>query len=310
MSKKKRVPPTSIFIACEGKNTEPIYFEKIKEIVEEDFNLAITIYPDKNDKIHSCHALGLVEEARSRIDEFDEVWVVFDKNGYTKHKEAFDLANQQIYGKKVNIAFSSISFEHWVLLHFEKSDAAFPKSKDVIERLITCGYFPEYEKKTYIDTFSKLQARTEIALENSAWLKYRLLSAGSLPATPVYQLNPYTDVGVLVKRLLGIDTEVIWSRTGVATIVEDFKITVQYEGLILSISIENNSTGQYIFNQANIEEHVQVQGPTGQVNDFTLTGTKLIVSGAQGNLELNMASPLAGNILTFHLKRAKLIIEL
>ncbi|PSL31974.1 RloB family protein [Chitinophaga ginsengisoli] len=310
MSKKKRVPPTSIFIACEGKNTEPIYFEKIKEIVEEDFNLAITIYPDKNDEAHSSHALGLVEEARSRIDEFDEVWAVFDKNGYTKHREAFDLANQQVLGKKVNIAFSSISFEHWVLLHFEKSNTAFPKSKDIIDRLAGCGYFPEYEKKTYIDTFSRLQERTAIALENSAWLEYQKTSSGLLPDTPVYQLNPYTNVGKLVKRLLGIETVFIWSGIGIETTVEDLQITLQYQGLVLSILIENKSNGQYVFNQTNIGQYLQIRDSVGGVNDFSLAATKLIAPGAKESLELSVKSPLAGNIVTFLLKGTKAVIEL
>ena len=44
-----RRPLTTIFIACEGKNTEPIYFERIKEEVEECNFLAITIYPDESE---------------------------------------------------------------------------------------------------------------------------------------------------------------------------------------------------------------------------------------------------------------------
>ncbi|PWV48850.1 RloB family protein [Chitinophaga sp. S165] len=307
MSKKKRVPPTSIFIACEGKNTEPIYFERIKEMVEEDFNLAITIYPDKNDKMHSSHALGLVKEAQSRIDDFDEVWVVFDRN---KHKEAFELANQPVHGKKVNIAFSSISFEHWILLHFEKSNVAFAKSKDVIQRLLTCAYFPEYEKKTYIDTFSKLKDKTEIALENSAWLRYQLTSSGLLPDTPVYELNPYTDAGDLVKRLLGIETSIIWSGKDIPTIVEDLKITVQYEELILSITIENNSSIRCVFNQTNMSEHLQIRDSEGQENKFMLTETKIIEPGEQADLELNLTSSLEGNVLMFVLRKTKLIIDL
>ncbi len=310
MSKKKRIPPTSIFIACEGKNTEPIYFEKIKEIVEEDFNLAITIYPDKNDKMHSSHALGLVKEAQSRIEDFDEVWAVFDKNGYTKHQDAFDLANKPIQGKIVNIAFSSISFEHWVLLHFEKSNIAFPKSKDVIQRLIAHGYFPEYEKKTYIDTFSKLKDKTETALENSAWLQHQLASTGSLPGTPVYQLNPYSNVGDLVKRLLGMETNIIWSANGIPTIVEDLVITIKHEGLILSIAVENNSNVRCVFNKNNIGEHLQIHDLNGQVNNYTLRETKIIDPGEQAVLQLNLTSLPDGNILMFFLKKTKLIIDL
>ena len=91
---KRPNPPSIIF----SKNTEPIYFERIKEEVEECNLLAIEIYPERSEESPKTDALGLVREAKSRIDYYDEVWVVFDKNGYTKHKEAFAEANEEISG--------------------------------------------------------------------------------------------------------------------------------------------------------------------------------------------------------------------
>jgi hypothetical protein len=60
---KKRKPNISIFIACEGSNTEPLYFEKLKEIMEEkdDYPYAVTIYPDKDfDENPKTDAIGLI----------------------------------------------------------------------------------------------------------------------------------------------------------------------------------------------------------------------------------------------------------
>jgi hypothetical protein len=45
MSKKKQLIHT-IFIACEGKNTERIYFEAIAEETETADRFSITVYPD------------------------------------------------------------------------------------------------------------------------------------------------------------------------------------------------------------------------------------------------------------------------
>jgi hypothetical protein len=59
---------------------------------------------------------------------YSEVWAVFDKDGHPNHEEAFNLASTDIAGKKVNIAFTSIAFEYWILLHFESNDTAFVKS--------------------------------------------------------------------------------------------------------------------------------------------------------------------------------------
>lgn len=58
---KKRTPPLSIFIACEGSNTEPLYFEKLNEIMEDEDNypFAITVYPDKElDENPKTDAIG------------------------------------------------------------------------------------------------------------------------------------------------------------------------------------------------------------------------------------------------------------
>ena len=58
--------------------------------------------------------------ARKILSEgVDESWAVYDKDEHPKHEEAFVEANRIIDGKKVNIAFSSRSFEYYLLLHFE-----------------------------------------------------------------------------------------------------------------------------------------------------------------------------------------------
>ena len=64
---KKRTPPLSVFIACEGSNTEPLYFEKLNEIMEDEDNYpyAITVYPDKEvDENPKTDAIGLVLNAK------------------------------------------------------------------------------------------------------------------------------------------------------------------------------------------------------------------------------------------------------
>jgi hypothetical protein len=194
---KKHIARTSIFIACEGRNTEPLYFESIAEEIEDEGNLVVTIYPDRSHQNPKTEALGLIREAQSRGDEFDELWVVFDKNGYTKHAEAFALAEGNAHRKKVNIAFSSIAFEHWLLLHFEKCATPFAKSdcKDAKEHTLYCGtnrhtedcqgarcvagyirkkgFCSDYAKSSNFSFYFKYKEKTEIALKNAAWLRFK-----------------------------------------------------------------------------------------------------------------------------------------
>jgi len=73
----KRQPPLSVFIACEGSNTEFLYLSKLNEVMEDEDNYpyAITIYPDKNkqsDQNPKMDALGLIKVVIERKKDYDE----------------------------------------------------------------------------------------------------------------------------------------------------------------------------------------------------------------------------------------------
>jgi RloB-like protein len=229
MSRKPRKFPTTIFIACEGRNTEPAYFERIKEQIEDDGNFALTIYPNNEEKEPKTDVIGLIKECQERIEDFDEVWAVYDKNGYTKHKEAIELANEEKNGKKVKIAFSSIAFEVWVLLHFERNDNVFDKSdcKNEAGKYIGCGkenvtdgcngstcvsgylrskgYLPTYSKKKNLDIYPALKDKTVTAIINAAWLSTKYNDD-----ILIYNRNPYTSIDFLIKRLFDIHNQYEW----------------------------------------------------------------------------------------------------
>src|SRR5919199_1185865 len=274
MTKKKRILATSIFIACEGKNTEPIYFERINEEIEENGQFAVTIYPDRNEENPKTDALGLIKEAQSRIDDYDEVWAVFDKDGYTKHKEAFELADQVINGKKINIAFSSIAFEQWVLLHYEKSSAPFPKSADIIKKLQEEVYYPDYSKKANFDIYPKLKDKTNAAIENAAWLRYTMNA--QFGTTPIFELSAYTDIDRLRKRLFGIDNILIWASLEIQSNTGDLIITPRIVNEKLTFEITNTLQVSFILNLHNLDDRIQVFDNHNTKIQITIEETILI----------------------------------
>ena len=185
--------------------------------------------------------VSFVKEARGGLkdDTFVEVWAVFDCNGHPSHPQAFSLANELINGKKVNIAFSSIAFEHWILLHFEKNLTAFAKSEckqhgtyldcgngahasDCWGSRCVVGYmrvnkYLSYSTKKPDKSFYALldslvsHERRFVAYKNVAWLRYAVPNNEAEP----YLTNPYTNVDKLVKRLLNEDDETIeWISVG------------------------------------------------------------------------------------------------
>lgn len=170
-----------------------------------------------------------VREAQLYLEDksYTEAWAVYDKDNFPDHENARNLADSE---PKVNIAFSSVSFEEWLLLHFELNRKAFAKSvckrdKKDIEcgtgshpadchgetciggRLRECGYIPKYAKKGS-NLYSKLAPRLNRARIGAAWT--RSLN----PNESKWLQNPYTDFDRLVNSLLGITEEYDWKSYG------------------------------------------------------------------------------------------------
>lgn len=97
----------TILIVCEGKNTEPSYFNQFRltsatiEPVGEGFN-----------------TISLINRAMQIANQnsYEQVWCVFDKDDFDNvdFNNAISLADSNGFG----IAYSNQAFEYWVLLHF------------------------------------------------------------------------------------------------------------------------------------------------------------------------------------------------
>jgi hypothetical protein len=254
--RKLRQLKQSIYIVCEGTNTEPIYFEAIAEQPDVFEKYAITVYPSEEDQIKASKkegesiktdAVNLVKLAKQEINNYDEVWAVFDKDGYTKHEKAFSDA--QKHG--IKLGFSSIAFEHWILLHYEQNRTAFPKSQNVIDYLEQAGYFTGYSKKADISIYPRLKNLTQTAIENAAWLRMEMAKNLAACDNKIYELNPYTTVDELVMKLLDFNP-VTYGYIKETLRISDFSITVndvqRHCGITLSVCIVNHGKCSYLVN--------------------------------------------------------------
>ena len=283
MGKKTK---NNIVIVCEGTETEYDYFTGLKNYLGDSGKYyTIKIVPTKdpegiqggnrqrkNRKLNgdrdTLRYYEQVEESRELYDKYHkqptryvreaqlflkdnvytEAWAVFDNDDFPDLENAFKLASTD---DKLNIAYSSISFEEWLLHHFERNAKVFDRSeckaddksidcnKDkgcrgehcIAGRLRTQGYLPYYKKnnkddkkKDRDDFFIQTRSHLEQARINAAWLRH-------LQDGPIYERNPYTDVDRLVSRLLGLDKEYVWVRLG-----EEFK----YNGATIWVEKEND----------------------------------------------------------------------
>ena len=160
-------------------------------------------------------------------DGYNEGWAVFDNDKHPDLENAFRYASQV----HVGIAFSSYSFEEWFLAHFERNRNAFHRSEcKEAGKELHCGalnasdngcqgqiclagrirsqsYIPDYSKnkKGLFTTYTLPKIKN--AMINAAWLRF--FSEGA-----PWTCNPYTDVDVLIARMLGISNSYRWYKEG------------------------------------------------------------------------------------------------
>lgn len=251
-----------IRIVCEGNKTEPLFFTSLCDmyckdkdamdvrtipqpyIPEDDEvdNSTRGNYRGRKRKIKTGNKsvedvvitgvppLKWVLYARQILSEgVDESWAVYDKDKHPKHEEAYLEANKVIDGKKVNIAFSSRSFEYYLLLHFEYIYHCFNETecgeklrgkkhifecgtgknpgKDCDGKNCINGYARKkgywQETKSSESTFPLVKDYLVKGIVNAC----RLRAESDLKTKePIYNRNPYTNVDILVGRLIGKET--------------------------------------------------------------------------------------------------------
>ena len=184
-----------VLILCEGSVTEPQYFNALKADKSNSDNLAALRIIVHNSKFTSPkelvdEAVELKKISARERNEYDSIWVVVDKDNYTKHDEAFKRANDT----KINIAFSSPCFEFWFLLHFVYSTAPHTNFESLNRVLKT--HLPDYEKTSEI--YPVLKNYQNKAIEHS---KKNIAHHSQTSDLPIWKLNPYTNVVELVEFL-------------------------------------------------------------------------------------------------------------
>ncbi|MBF4515846.1 RloB domain-containing protein [Flavobacterium sp. ANB] len=300
----------TILIICEGARTEPDYFKEFRDIIiSKDADIYIKLDPipkDDKEKAEIEKKTKLREGGRTRVlkhtaiqfpdlmvedrylsqptyyvrkaqlglvdSVYDEVWAVYDKDGHASHQEAVELAQNRINNKNVNIAFNSISFEYWILLHFESNPTVFQKSmcrtnlpddkkeyhfcgqnthaldcqgrNCVCGRIVDQGYLLyEMPKKEFL--FSQYFPNVNQAIERAVKLKnsYR----GN--HLPVYNLNPYTTTHRIVFKLLQLpDVDYTWFEFEEIQRVGSFSFSFQIQNSILEIEVINSANERQFLN--------------------------------------------------------------
>lgn len=299
-NENKRHSKYVIRIVCEGDKTEPLFLTDLCDLFygnSKDFDVRTIPQPNipiedadmdssrgsykgkkrkvksgqhdvvKEDAITGVPPLKWVLYARKIMSEgVDEAWTVYDKDEHPKHEEAMAEADKIIDGKKVNIAFSSRSFEYYLLLHFEYLYYGFEATecgervkgkkqiyecgtgknsdKDCNGKKCINGYARKHgywmESKSSISTFPLVKDKLLKGMINACRLR---TESDSKTDEPIYKRNPYTNVDILVGRLIGKETVSYGTTYTFKKHGSDWSVRLDKKGLNLT----NNKNGSEIF---------------------------------------------------------------
>jgi len=132
----RNAKPNSYLIVTEGKRTEPLYMQGLANYIIKNIGGNIDVFSNPYIKIEGegrC-TVSLVEKTKEVVNRskiiYENVWVVFDKDDFSDFDKAIDLAEKTGF----KVAWSNQSFEYWLYLHFNYSDAALHRD-DWVEKL-------------------------------------------------------------------------------------------------------------------------------------------------------------------------------
>lgn len=170
----------------------------LKEICKDLYGEVDGIVEYENVKAVPLRYVAQAQLIEEKQQMYEELWAVFDLDGHTHHQQAYERAERLVNGKTVNIGFSSRSFEHWLLLHFEKNNTQFLSSecKSENDKSLECnaekgcngniclsGYIRtntplnEYQKSNNREDLNKMmdlllkEEYLNNAFENAIWLR-------------------------------------------------------------------------------------------------------------------------------------------
>ena len=156
-----RTVKQTFLIVCEGEVTEPEYFNSFRltsanvKAIGKGMN---TISPVKE-------AIEIRDIEKKRNRNYDQCWVVFDKDDFSDSD--FNAAIQMAQANGFHVAYSNQAFEFWFLLHFNFYQGAIHRNRyaEIITHLL--GFKYGKTKGDSVRVFNVIYPRTRMAIDNA-----------------------------------------------------------------------------------------------------------------------------------------------
>lgn len=194
-NKKNVMPVFRIF--CEGEKTEPYYIRGYVNNFHSDKRSIIVV--ENTNKNTPVQLVDVAVESKCGGHEADWIWVVYDRESEAKYSDSLHAeARKKAKDNNINIAFSNVCFEFWLLIHFEYTTAGYTSCDDLLhnsrlrEKLSSIG-IKDYEKGLPT-LFDKLKDKVNDAMKNSEKLKIEIEKSAEKDKMMPHKINPYLDI--------------------------------------------------------------------------------------------------------------------
>ncbi len=185
---KKRKQRDIVIIVCQGKRTEPNYFEHFKR----ESNFVLYIKKRAEDPMSLMEYAKYLQEVEFDLGPKDRIFCVYDVN--SSSEEELNKAKEKARKYGVISCISNPCFELWYLLHFIYSTSCLNSYSDVKNELLK--YIKNYEKSK--DVHNLLISKQRDAINNAKRLeKYHIREE----IKTIRRRNPSTQVYVIVDYL-------------------------------------------------------------------------------------------------------------
>jgi hypothetical protein len=193
---KIRLSKTTVLIQGEEKETEPNYFNGLRKDgqISKQFKVTVKKGPGYSAINIIRKAIKHIRRAKSRGEDYDEVWCVLDVESPSRRKslnDALELAE----ANDITTCLSNPCFEVWFLSHFERKATAYPNCSAVVRKLDKYWHNNNFQKGDK-NTYERLASKTGKAINYAMWIreKHHGLSkhtADCNSSTDVYKLVQY-----------------------------------------------------------------------------------------------------------------------
>ena len=156
-----RAVKQTFLIVCEGEVTEPEYFNSFR-LTSANVK-AIGKGMNTISLVKEAIAIRDIEKRRNR--NYDQCWVVFDKDDFADSD--FNVAIQMAQANGFHVAYSNQAFEFWFLLHFNLYQGAIHRNRyaEMLTHLL--GFKYGKTKGDSVRVFNVIYSRTRMAIDNA-----------------------------------------------------------------------------------------------------------------------------------------------